>query len=136
MKITHPSGAEKNIKIEKMGAMEGWEIQRRFIEFVLSKDPVFRTEYTMQVLSFAKVVVGSEQELPLSTGALIDNHLGNWENIKKVFDEVLISNGINPETHAEKEHYWAHAGGELAAAFVGSAIELIGPLMGAASKKE
>lgn len=129
MKITLPDGSKKNIDIKKMGAMEGWEIQRRFIEFAMSKDPAFRMQYTFEVLAFAAVKLDSGQEIPLSTGALIDNHLQCWENIRDVFNEVLRHNGIDPDNHADKPHYWALAGAEMATAFLGATIELMGPLM-------
>ncbi len=119
---------KRKIKIEKMGAMEGWEIQRKYVEFAMSKDTSFRVAYTMEVLHFAKVVQ-SGNELPLSTSAMIENHLQSWINIKSVFEAVLIENGINPSTHAEKEHYWAQAGGEMAAAFIENTVQLIGPLL-------
>ena len=126
---------KRKIRINKMDAMEGWEIQRRYTEFVMSKDPVFRTEYTFQVLAFASVVIG-ENDLPLSTKDLVNNHLQGWINLKTVFDTILVENGIDPETHAEKEHYWAQAGGEMAAAFIGQTVELIGPLLKGKDKQE
>lgn len=119
---------DRKIGINKMGAMEGWEIQRRFIEFAMSKDKTFRVAYTMEVLAHAEVIRG-ETILPITSPALIENHLGNWHNIQKVFNSVLVENGIDPNTHAEKEHYWAHAGGEMAAAFIEQTITLLGPLM-------
>lgn len=136
MEIKHPSGKVVNIRLEKMTAMEGWEIQRRFIEFAMSKDPAFRKEYTMEVLSFAKVMVGSEQELPLSTGALIDNHLGSWENIREVFNGVLLDNGIDPDTHGDREDYWSSAGGQIAAAFISETIRLMEPLVSGATPQK
>lgn len=130
MKITNKqTGRTAEIKINKMTAMEGWNIQRRFVEFAMSKDPAFRSEYTMEVLSFAKVELDVGQEIPLSTGALIDNHLGDWENLKEVFEAVLMENGINPDTHAEREGYWEQAGGEMAAAFIGESMRLIAPFL-------
>lgn len=137
MKIDHPNGKKVEIIIEKMSAMEGWNIQRRFVEFAMSKDPSFRSEYTMEVLSFAKIQIAADSVLPLSTGALIDNHLGNWKNLEAVFNEVLLTNGIDPATHAEREDYWTKAGGELALSFIGETIRLIEPFMaGNQSNKE
>jgi len=68
-------------------------------------------------------------EIPLTTDALIDNHLQTWENIKAVFEEVLRLNGIDPKTHADKTHYWANAGAEMALAFIAEASKLMGPAM-------
>lgn len=136
MQITLLDGSKKNIIIERMGAMEGWDMQRRYTEFVMSKDKDFRAAFTMDVLSHAKVDQGGDQKLPLTTGALIDNHLQTWTNVKEVFEEVLRHNGIDPETHAENPGYWANAGGEMAAAFLGATIELMGPLLQGKSTKE
>lgn len=130
-------GMEKRkIQIGRMGAHEGWECQRRFIEFAMSKDPSFRTEYTFEILKHATVLRGGEEGLPLSTNALVENHLQNWRNLEIVFNAVLMENGIDPTTHAEKDHYWAHAGGEIATAFIQQTVDLLGPLIqGVEAKK-
>lgn len=126
--IKMPNGEEKEIKISMFAALDGWDLQNRFVEFASSTDNHIRRSYTMDILSYAKVVIG-DRELPLSTDALINNHLQTWQNIKSVFDEVLMRNGINPLTHAEKPHYWADAGAEMAVAFIAEAAKMIGPAM-------
>ncbi|QDH49605.1 hypothetical protein KYLE_49 [Pantoea phage Kyle] len=130
-----PDGTEKRrIKIHRMGAQEGWEAQRRFIEFAMSKDPAFRKEYTFEILAFASVVRDGSDDLPLNTPTLIENHLQNWRNLEKVFNAILMDNGIDPSTHAEKDHYWMNAGGEIAAAFIQQTIDMLGPLLKDAGK--
>lgn len=136
MKLITKSGATKNIIISKFGAMEGWDIQQRFVEFAMSKDTAFRMAYTMQILSFAAVDIPGAEPIQLKTNAFIENHLEDWTGIKQVFETVLRENGIEPTTHAEREHYWAHAGGELATAFIVQATELLGPIMAAQANKE
>jgi hypothetical protein len=128
--ITLPSGEEKKIKISMFPALDGWDLQNRFVEFASSTNGEVRRIYTMDVLSYAKVVVNGG-ELPLSTDALIDNHLQTWQNVKSVFEEILAINGINPATHAEKPHYWADAGAEMATAFIAATASMIGPAMAA-----
>ncbi len=126
--IKLPSGETKNIKISMFAALDGWDIQAKFIEFAASTDRAMRREFTMEVLSYAKAMSG-DMEIPLTTDALIDNHLQTWPNIEAVFEEVLRVNGIDPKTHADKTHYWANAGAEMALAFIAEASNLIGPAM-------
>lgn len=123
------NGQIKAIKTDLFAALDGWDMQRRFVEFAASTDPDVRRKYTMDVLAYAKVVAADGHEIPLSTPALIDNHLGTWQNLQTVFDEVLARNGINPNEHANKSHFWAKAGEEMAIAFIAEASKLIGPAM-------
>lgn len=125
-----PSGEKKSIKISMFAALDGWDIQAKFVEFAASTDRQVRREFTLEVLSYAKAMSG-DMEIPLITDALIDNHLQTWPNIESVFEEVLRINGINPKTHADKTHYWANAGAEMALAFIAEASNLIGPAMAA-----
>jgi hypothetical protein len=122
-----PDGTQKDIFIGKFPAMDGWEIQQRFIEFAASSDKDFRRAYTLEVLTYAKVVQSADRMLPLTTDALIENHLGSWQNVQRVFEEVLLQNGIDPKTHADQPHYWAKAGNEMATAFIAEVSVLLGP---------
>lgn len=135
LEITTPSGP-KSIAIGKFPAMDGWDIQERFITFAASHDKDFRREYTLEVLAYAHVDLPNGTKLPLSTDALINNHLGTWENVKEVFEEVLKQNGINPSTHADKPNYWSNAGAEMATSFIAAASELIKPAMELMNRKE
>lgn len=126
IEIISASGEAKNIVISHFGALVGWDMQRKFIEFAASRDPVLRREFTMEVLSYAKVVF-SGRELPLSTDALIDNHLEKWTNIQLVFEAVLEFNGIDPKTHANNPQFWSNAGAEMAVAFIAECTKLMGP---------
>lgn len=122
------NGWDKLIQLKAFEAMAGWDLQRQYIEFAQTKDVAFRKAYTMAVLAYASVVL-DEVEIPLTTDALIENHLGNWQNVKAVFEGVLKFNGIDPETHAEKLNYWADAGAEMAVNFIAQIPQLIIPLM-------
>jgi|SRR5579864_964457 len=129
IELRTPQGTIKVIAIEKFPAMDGWDIQERFVQFAASHDKDFRREYTLEVLTYAKVVQADGGNLPLSTDALINNHLGSWENVRDVFEEVLRQNGIDPKTHADTPQYWAKAGSEMATSFIASVTELLGPAM-------
>lgn len=126
IEISMPSGEIKTVSIGQIPALDGWDIQQRFIEFAASSDKELRRAYTLEVLGYAKVVI-ADRELPLATDALIDNHLGSWQNVQKVFEEVLLQNGIDPKTHADQPHYWAKAGNEMATAFIAEVSLLLGP---------
>lgn len=136
MKLELTSGAVKTININKFDAMSGWDIQRRYVEFVLSKDTKERTAFTMQVLSYASIPISGSDPIPLRTPELISNHLEDWKGVKAVFDQVLRENGIDPETHAEKEHYWSYAGAEFAASFITEVTKILGPILEAQQAKE
>ena len=126
IQITTPKGEAKDIAIRQMPALDGWEIQAKFLEFAASSDGDFRRNYTLEVLKYADVVNG-ERALPIATAALIENHLGSWQNVEKVFEEVLMQNGIDPKTHANKPHFWANAGVEMATSFIAEVAVLLGP---------
>lgn len=127
LKIKTPKGEVKNIKIKLFDAMDGWVLQHRFIEFASSNDIQIRRQYTVDVLAYAVVVLDTSQEIPLTTDALIDNHLQTWQNVSEVFDEILKRNGIDPKTHADKPDYWAEAGSIMATHFVAECAKLMGP---------
>ena len=129
IELRTPQGQIKLIAIERFPAMDGWDIQEQFIQFAASRDKEFRRAYTLEVLRYAHVLQDDGGSLPLSTDALINNHLGSWENVRDVFEEILRQNGIDPETHADKPDYWAKAGSEMATSFIAAASNLMGPAM-------
>lgn len=128
MEITGRNGAKKEVVLGQFSAMDGWDLQLRFKEFAASQDPKFKRRYTYEILAYAQVKVGTNL-IPLSTDALVDNHLEKWENIKLVFEGVLAHNGIDAQTHADSPHFWANAGAEMAVAFIAQTTALIGPAL-------
>lgn len=128
IEIVTPRGEVKTIAIAYFPALDGWDIQARFLEFAASTDKVFRKAYTMEVLSYTRVIV-RDQELQLSTDALVDNHLCSWQNVQRVFEETLRFNGIDPETHADKPYFWSRAGEEMAIAFLAEVTKMLGPAL-------
>lgn len=127
-KITLPDGKEKSFIINHFKALDGWDIQSRFIDYVRSNDRELKRAFTIEILSYAEVVL-EEVTLPMQTAELIQNHLVTWENIKQIFEAVLLTNGIDPDSHAEKAAYWDTVGKELAIAFIAEASKLIGPAL-------
>ncbi len=125
--VTTPTGT-KQVQLLTFAALDGWEIQKKFIDFAASTDAAFRREFTLEILAYAKIMSG-EVEIPLTTGALIDNHLQSWQNVKAVFEAVLEHNGIDPKTHADRPEYWANVGSEIAIAFIAEAAKLMGPAL-------
>lgn len=122
------STGPKQISIRRFKALDGWELQNKFVNFAASRDKDFRRGYTLEVLAYATVVLG-DRELPLSTDALIDNHLESWQNVQEVFNKILRENGIDPDTHANRPDYWSNAGEEMATSFLATCSGLIGPAM-------
>jgi len=128
MNITLPNGETRQVTISHFPALDGWEIQHRFVEFAAATDRHSRREFTMEVLSYATIKIGTN-DMPLSTDALIDNHLRSWENIREVFEAVLSFNGIDPKTHANQPRHWAEVGEQMAVAFFAAASGLLGPAL-------
>ncbi|QEG09511.1 hypothetical protein TROPICALSUN_32 [Erwinia phage vB_EamM_TropicalSun] len=129
------NGKNKEIEIGKFAALEGWDLQRQYTEFLATRDTNERINYTMLILSHASVVIGDER-VKLKTSALVDNHLVDWRNVEAVFKAVLIENGIDPERHAERPDYWSNVGGEIASSFIAQAVQMIGPLLDKQNEKE
>lgn len=123
---------QKTIKFLKFSAMDGWDIHDRFVTFANSTDQAARRAYVLRVLGYARVVVGTH-ELPLTTGALIDNHLCTAENVGRVFDGVLEFNGISAARSADRPDYRAAVGNEIATSFMaacmGSLEQFVGHLI-------
>jgi hypothetical protein len=129
IEITTSTGQRK-IHLGHFAALDGWDIQHRFLAFAASNDKVERRTYVMEVLSYARVEIqGASDHIPLTTAALINNHLESWKNIEAVFNGILLKNGIDPETHATKTRFWADAGEEMAMAFIAACSSLIKPAM-------
>jgi hypothetical protein len=138
IEITGRQGQLKQVELLHFSALDGWDIQMRFLDFAATTDKAFRRAFVMEILQYARVVVG-DHVYPLATDGLIDNHLETWTNIQAVFEAVLLHNGIDPVTHASKPHFWANAGSELAVAFIAECTKLMGPafeLAGQAATQE
>ncbi len=112
---------KKLIKFLKFSALDGWDIHDRFAAFAGSSNPLARRAYVMRVLGYARVLIGSH-ELPLSTGALIDNHLCTPENVQAVFQGALEFNGISIERSAWRSDYATAVGNEIATSFVANCM--------------
>ena len=122
------NGEQRLITLKRFPAMDGWDIQHRYLEFVSTNDKQIRRSYTLEVLSYACVILG-DTPLPISTSAVVESHLQSWEAVDKVFRAVLLHNGIDPDTHADRPGYWESVGGELAVSFIAQATRLMGPAL-------
>lgn len=127
IEIINAHGRCTQVVVSHFPPLDGWDIQGRFRDFAASKDAAFKRAYTMEILSYATLQFDDGRTLPLSTGALIDNHLESWQNVMLVFEAVLKHNGIDPSTHADKPTYWEEAGALMAISFIAEATKLFGP---------
>lgn len=128
IEISNSKGQIKQVRIAKFTALEGWEIQRKFVDFASSTDNDYKKKFTMDILRYSAVVI-EDRELPMITDALIDNHLETWQNVQVVFEQILLANGIDPATHATKPDYWTEAGEKMAAAFIAKTSEVLLPIL-------
>ncbi len=126
LEITLQDGTTRTVNIQKFPALDGWGLQREFIDFSASTDNQFRRGYVLKVLQYASIPVG-DNDMFLKTDAVIDNHLGTWENVELVFTEILKKNGVDPDTHAANPGYWEEAGSKMAISFIAEAAKLMGP---------
>lgn len=132
--ITLPGGEKRSIEVALFPALDGWDIQQRFVEFAASHDKAFRRAYTLEVLSFA-TAINKGARIELKTSDIIKNHLGDWKNVERVFEAVLEHNGIDPKTHADKPVFWEKAGAEMATAFIAEVSRIMGPAIGLMAKQ-
>jgi len=126
-------GFTKIVHVEHFPALDGYDIQTRALDYIASTDKDFRRAFVLEVLSYAKVDLNGVP-IPLTTNALIDNHLETWQNVQKVFEGVLSENGIDLQEHANKPHFWANAGAEMATSFLANIQNLMGPAIEQAMK--
>jgi hypothetical protein len=129
------STSRKTIEIEQFPALDGWDIQQRFVEFAASHDKEFRRAYTLEVLAFAYVEVSKGSKVRLTTSGIIANHVGTWQNVERVFEEILLYNGIDPKTHADRPVFWEKVGAEMASSFISEVTRILGPAINFAAKK-
>jgi hypothetical protein len=131
-----PNGEKqkRTVEIALFPALDGWDVQQRFVEFAASHDKEFRRAYTLEVLAYA-TAINKGAKVELKTGALIDNHLGNWQNVERVFEAVLEHNGIDPKTHADRPVFWEKAGAEMATSFISEVSRIMGPAIGMIAAK-
>jgi len=132
--ITLPDGTKRAVEISRFPALDGWDIQQRFIEFAASHDKTFRRAYTLEVLAYA-VVINNGARIEMKTPQLIDNHLGSWQNVESVFEAILEHNGIDPKTHADRPVFWEKAGAEMATSFAVEITRIMGPAIGLAAQQ-
>lgn len=127
-------GGKRVVEIHQIPALDGWDIQQRFVEFAASHDKAFRRAYTLEVLAYA-TAINKGARIDLKTSGVIDNHLGSWQNVERVFEAVLQHNGIDPKTHADRPVFWEKAGAEMATSFVAEVWRIMGPTIGLAAKQ-
>lgn len=119
----------RTINFKHMPALDGWDIQHRFLEFAASSDADLRRAYIMEVLGYCTVDIAGSDPMQLKTAAIINNHVETWKNIELVFEGILQFNGIDPKTHADRPQFWSNAGAEMATSFLASVTELFGPAL-------
>jgi hypothetical protein len=108
----------KRIEIKRFSALDGWDLHSNFTRFADSKDHKERSQYVFRVLSHAKVVLSQGVEFPLTTNALIDNHLCTAENVGKVFEAVMRFNGIDVFKSAQLADHRNRIANEIATSFM------------------
>lgn len=128
MEIKLPDGTVRRIIAGRFHALDSWRVRSEFVRFAYTEDPAFKKKFVLEVLSYATAVNG-ETEMPLTTAALIDNHVQTPANIAAVLEFVLELNGIDPKTTELKNDYYANAAEEMATSFYAEIKMAYGPLI-------
>jgi hypothetical protein len=86
IKITSPDGQEKTYILSKFPAIAGREIVAKYPLSGLPKlgDYAVNEETMLKLMAFVGVPDASGNVLPLSTRALVDNHVTDWETLAKL----------------------------------------------------
>lgn len=129
MQVTMNDGTFRTINLTYFGAMEGLKIRQLYREVISSpRDTKFLEDFVKNVMGHVTVTVG-QKEIPLSTTAMIDNHLQSWTNIETVLNAQLSHNSIVPYFHEEHSSYWNKVGADMAVSFMASVQQLINPAL-------
>jgi hypothetical protein len=81
--------------IHKFPALIGYEIVSRYMPFLLSKseDYEIKKPLLFKIMKFVGIVLDSHsQPLMLTTEALIDNHIKNWEILAEIESKIMEYN--------------------------------------------
>lgn len=93
IKVTDQEGAEKTYIISKFPAVDGREIVTQYPTTALPKIGDYNVNKAVMLKLMCFVAVpGKEEPLRLTTQALIDNHVPDWETLGKIEMEMLQYN--------------------------------------------
>jgi hypothetical protein len=119
------SAGDRIVTLNVFPALEGFELDRRYrTDYKVQPDRHVRREYTLAVLSHAECNGAS-----LATPDHINASLESWKNVEAVFQAVLNFNGVDLELEEEKARWFEYAGSELAATFIATTTQLMGPFL-------
>lgn len=106
--IKTQSGEEKTFVISKFPAVAGREIISKYPLSNVPKlgDYAISEETMLKLMAYVGVETAPGQTLPLSTRALVDNHVPDWETLARIEFEMLryncsfFSQGLNSDFFA------------------------------------
>lgn len=122
---------DKTVHLAVFPAMDGYDIRKRLPDYHDSSkmDGAARRSYLIGVCSYAFVMEG-EDKVYLASQEAINEKLGSWVNLDRVFAEVLNFNGIDPY-FSELDRMRAELqGAHMATGFAATATRLLGDLIG------
>lgn len=92
-KVTDANGTERTYILSKFPAVQGREIIAKYPTSALPKlgDYAVSEETMLKLMCFVGVPVGG-QIIPLSTRALVDNHIADWETLAKIEMAMMEKN--------------------------------------------
>lgn len=84
--IKTPDGKDKTFILSKFPAIQGREIVCKYPTSGMPKIGDYSTneETMLKLMKFVSVKTDNGDELALTTNALIDNHVGDWETLSKI----------------------------------------------------
>jgi hypothetical protein len=111
------AGEEKTYVISKFPAIQGREIVTKYPVSNVPKlgDYKQSEEVMLKLLAFTAVVTSEGAHLPLTTRALVDNHVPDWETLARLewsqleYNISFFGNGLNSgsfESFSQKAVQW------------------------------
>lgn len=94
LSLTDQSGRVRNFKISKFPAVAGREIVTKYPVSNIPKIGEYQVseEIMLKAMAYVVVVTADSPEIPLTTRALVDNHVGDWETLAKLEWAILEYN--------------------------------------------
>ncbi|MBC8640173.1 hypothetical protein IAG25_25410 [Caballeronia sp. EK] len=91
-KVIELENPARRVEIARWSALQGWDMRAAAIDYAVTDVRDRKMDFTMEVLRDATV-----DGKPLDSREAVDALLVRWQDLKRVFDEVLAFNDVDIE---------------------------------------